>query len=110
MIRVSLIVAVVLVAAGCRSAEMREQQDPPPARVWAPPMHGVRDDLTRVEASAKYPLSDCVVSGKPLDSMGGPVAYEDYGGNEVQFCCVDCAWEYVKRPSAYRGRLPRRGS
>lgn len=111
MFRLLVTVAIVVVAgAGCRSAGMRESPQDLPSRIWAPPMHGVRDDLTKVDASASYPLQTCVVSGRPLDSMGGPVAYEDYGGNELQFCCVDCAWEYVKRPAAYRARLSRRGS
>lgn len=54
--------------------------------------------------SADYPLTTCVVSGQPLDSMNGPVVY-DYGGIEVQFCCDNCIDDFKATPRAFLDQI-----
>ena len=53
--------------------------------------------------SAKaYPLSTCLASGEPLGKS--PVA-RVYNGQEVKFCCADCAKEFDKNPSKLMVKL-----
>lgn len=51
-----------------------------------------------------YPLTTCVVSGKNLDSMGGPYAM-DHKGQEVRFCCEYCKPKFEKDPAAYLNKI-----
>jgi YHS domain-containing protein len=48
----------------------------------------------------KYPLTTCVVSGEPLDSMGGPMIFE-YKGTEVRLCCKSCKKKFDKNPNSF---------
>lgn len=47
-----------------------------------------------------YPLTTCVVSDEPLDSMGNAVIFS-YEGREVRFCCKDCKKDFLKDPEKY---------
>ena len=60
--------------------------------------------LTKIEPSADYPLTTCVVSDEPLDAMGGPIAFT-YEGEEVQFCCKGCVDEFEDSPETYLAKV-----
>lgn len=60
--------------------------------------------LEETTPSADYPLTTCVVSGGPLDSMGGPIAFS-YGDEEVQFCCKGCIGKFEKSPETYLAKV-----
>ena len=47
-----------------------------------------------------YPLDTCVVTGKALDSMGGPLDYL-HGTRLVRFCCKGCIKPFRKEPAKY---------
>jgi len=51
-----------------------------------------------------YPLKVCIVSGQPLDAMGGPkvIVHE---GQEVKFCCASCQPRFDKNPDKYLKKL-----
>lgn len=62
-------------------------------------------DSAVIEAQlAGYPLEECVVSGEPLDSMGGPLDYV-HEGKLVRVCCKDCIPEFKKDPTAYLTKI-----
>ena len=52
------------------------------------------------EKADTYPLTTCVVSDEPLNSMGDPVIF-NYEGREVRFCCKDCKKDFLKDPAKY---------
>ncbi len=57
--------------------------------------------LKKIEPSADYPLTTCVVSGEELGGdMGDAIAYE-YDGVEVQFCCAGCVKEFKASPDEF---------
>ena len=60
--------------------------------------------LTKIEPSADYPLTTCVVSGDSLDAMGGPMAFT-YEGQEVQFCCKGCIAEFKESPEEFLAKV-----
>lgn len=51
-------------------------------------------------AKEPYPLTTCVVSGQPLESMGGGIDY-DHEGTLVKFCCQGCIGMFQKDPAKY---------
>ncbi len=51
-----------------------------------------------------YPLTTCVVSGKKLDSMGGPFITH-YNGVEVRFCCEHCQPKFEKDPATFLKKI-----
>jgi Cu(I)/Ag(I) efflux system membrane fusion protein len=51
-----------------------------------------------------YPLDVCIVSGAPLDSMGGPVVHE-YKGRRILFCCEGCRPLFEADPEKYLKKL-----
>ena len=51
-----------------------------------------------------YPLTTCLVSGEPLDAMGGHVSVQ-HEGHEVRFCCKSCVKEFNKEPTKYLAML-----
>jgi len=51
-----------------------------------------------------YPLDVCVVSGQPLDAMGGPVVHE-YKGRRILFCCEGCRPLFDADPEKYLKKL-----
>lgn len=59
--------------------------------------------------AADYPLTTCVVSGKSLDSMGGPYVHvhqvEGQPDREVQFCCKGCLPRFNANPAAYLAKI-----
>lgn len=62
-------------------------------------------DGTATPAAVKpYPLKTCIVSGQPLDAMGGPeVLVKD--GQEVKFCCPKCIKTFNQDPAKYLAQL-----
>ena len=106
------VLLLVATAAGC-GGDGEEVQATTPATRRA---IDVKDQVERVSGTAKlvpkanpsadYPLDTCVVSGEPLDSMGGPVVY-DYGGVEVRFCCENCVKEFEAAPQAHLEKIER---
>jgi len=63
-----------------------------PALLWA--------EAKPAETAEPYPLSTCVVTGKPLDSMGGPYIHK-HEGAEVRFCCRGCLPRFNRDPAKY---------
>ncbi|MCH2112585.1 MAG: hypothetical protein MK213_06970 [Planctomycetes bacterium] len=55
-------------------------------------------------AAKAYPLSDCIVTGNELGSMGDPVALV-YQGQEVKFCCAPCVEEFEEDPEFFMKQL-----
>lgn len=55
-------------------------------------------------AKDSYPLTTCLVSGEPLDSMGGPVSIE-HEGTTVKFCCESCIDEFKETPEQFLPKL-----
>lgn len=51
-----------------------------------------------------YPMNDCVVSGKGLDSMGGAVNYV-WQNQLVRFCCAPCIKTFNKNPMQYMKKI-----
>ena len=66
--------------------------------------------LKKIQPSADYPLTTCVVSGEPLGGdMGAVIAYE-YDGQEVQFCCAGCVDEFKESPAEFVAKVREAGS
>ncbi len=60
--------------------------------------------LTKIEPSADYPLTACVVSGDALDAMDERLAFK-YGDEEVQFCCEGCIDEFKENPESFMQKV-----
>ncbi len=57
-----------------------------------------------VENVPPYPLKTCVVSGKSLEAMGGPVTI-NHKGKTVKFCCKPCIKKFKADPDKYLKKL-----
>lgn len=66
--------------------------------------HNADDADEPMARASDYPLDECVVTGLPLDSMGGPVSYE-HEGREVLFCCGACEPTFKSDPQRYMSKL-----
>ncbi len=56
-------------------------------------------------SSAKlYPLDTCLVSGEKIGEMGKPfeIVHE---GQQIKFCCKNCAPKFAKDPAKYLSKL-----
>ncbi|MCB1207506.1 MAG: hypothetical protein KDN18_24860 [Verrucomicrobiae bacterium] len=51
-----------------------------------------------------YPLTNCVVSGEALGSMGDPVVLT-HEGREVRLCCDSCIPKFNADPAKYLEKL-----
>ncbi len=51
-----------------------------------------------------YPLDVCVVSGKPLGSMGEPFSFV-HEGQEIKLCCEPCLAAFKKDPAKHLAKL-----
>lgn len=51
-----------------------------------------------------YPLVTCVVTGKRLDSMGEPYAFQ-HEGTKVYFCCEGCKDDFVADPKKFLAKI-----
>ncbi len=60
--------------------------------------------LGSCEKEKAYALDTCVVSGKPLGSMGKPVSFT-HEGTEVRICCKSCRKEFDAHPAKYMAKL-----
>ncbi|MEI6715354.1 MAG: hypothetical protein WCO60_16480 [Verrucomicrobiota bacterium] len=58
-------------------------------------------------ASVKpYTLTDCVVTGNELGSMG-KVVIREYEGHEIKLCCKPCIKKFENDPAKYLSKLPK---
>lgn len=57
------------------------------------------DEAVVAQQAGSYPLTTCVVSGKPLGEMGEPFDYV-VAGRLVRLCCGGCVEELLKNPVA----------
>lgn len=73
-----------------------------PAKIEAEPAQYAEklDAAIVAQQQANYPLTKCVVSGKALDSMGGPKSIV-LDGKLVQLCCGNC----TKRATARKAEI-----
>jgi hypothetical protein len=55
-------------------------------------------------AAKPYPLDTCLVSGEKLGEMGKPfeIVHE---GQQIKFCCKNCAPKFAKDPAKYLSKL-----
>ena len=60
----------------------------------------VHTKLPLVEPSDDFPLTTCVVSGKPLRPLPDRVTVV-VDGTEVQFCCEVCIEKFERDPEKY---------
>ena len=51
-----------------------------------------------------YPLDTCVVTGKKLDSMGEPYAFQ-HEGTKVYFCCEGCKEDFNADPKKFLAKI-----
>ena len=47
-----------------------------------------------------YPLTTCIVTDEPLDSMGDPVVFT-YKDREIKVCCSPCKTDFLAEPEKY---------
>ena len=59
---------------------------------------------TMAPAANSYPLSNCVVSGEALGSMGQPIIIH-HEGAEVRLCCKGCVKKFNADPIKYLEKL-----
>jgi len=52
----------------------------------------------------EYPLTVCVITNRPLDSMGGEVSIV-HEGTEVKFCCQGCVGAFRRNPEPHLARI-----
>lgn len=59
---------------------------------------------TAPSAAKPYPLDTCLVSGEKLGEMGKPfeIVHE---GQQIKFCCKNCAPKFAKDPTKYLSKL-----
>lgn len=57
-----------------------------------------------VNATEKYPINFCLISGEELGSMGEPVVVK-HDGRSVKLCCAACIDSFREDPDAYLVRL-----
>jgi YHS domain-containing protein len=65
---------------------------------------GAVDNAIAEQQRASYPLTTCIVSGEPLDSMGAPVEHV-YRNRLVRLCCNGCIEKFDSDPAAYLEKL-----
>lgn len=64
----------------------------------------ILDKAVIEKQAASYPLETCVISGQPLDSMGGPV--EMVVANQlVKLCCAGCKKQVNTNPSGTLAKI-----
>jgi hypothetical protein len=60
-------------------------------------------DAALIEAQKKtYPLTTCLISGKPIEGAGVDVLY---GTRLTRFCCPKCPEAFSKEPAKYLAQL-----
>lgn len=82
---VSVAAAMALAAAGCRSYDDHHHD------------HGSGSGAVKAYTSTK-----CLASGEPL---GDKPVRRVANGQEVKFCCEDCAKEFDKNPSKFLSKM-----
>ncbi len=76
-----------------------------PRLIAAPGQYMAKLDAAYAEQQrADYQLETCVVSGMPLDSMGGPVELVA-GDTLVRFCCDSCFPKFRANPAKFLATL-----
>jgi membrane fusion protein, copper/silver efflux system len=89
---------------GRPSMMARAEQLSPPEDTQEPPVLTPIPDADISALREDYPLDVCIVSGLPLDSMGGPLAYE-YRGRLILLCCPACVPLFEADPEKYLKKL-----
>lgn len=74
------------------------------AHTQEPPAGAAMPDADAAILLEDYPLDVCIVSGSPLDAMGGPVVHE-YKGRRILFCCEGCRPLFEADPEKYLKKL-----
>jgi YHS domain-containing protein len=62
------------------------------------------DKAVAEKQKADYPLSTCVVSGQPLDAMGGPINVV-IANQLVQLCCKGCVSKVEQDPAGILAKV-----
>lgn len=94
---IDLVVEGKLVRLCCKGCAKPVRKDP--AKFVA------KVDEAVVAAQAKsYPLKKCLISGEPVDSMGGPLNLV-HGTRLVQLCCKGCKKAFEKDPAKHMVRV-----
>ena len=65
---------------------------------------GDKESTANSAPADNYPIDVCVVSGKPLGSMGLPHVI-DYKGTTVKFCCDGCLPKFNSDPEKFLAKL-----
>lgn len=60
--------------------------------------------VKKVKNLKPYPLSICIVSGMPLDSIEEPVVI-NHEGQEIKFCCAGCGPKFIKKEALYLAKI-----
>ncbi len=77
---ICLLLAVLVVAGGCKKSEKR----------------------TSTQASIQTEQTVCPITGKPINKD----VYTEYEGKKVYFCCPACKSKFEKNPEKYVSKLP----
>lgn len=64
----------------------------------------ILDKAVVAQQAANYPLTTCVISGQPLDSMGGVVSMV-VGNQLVQLCCAGCKGKVEADPAGTLAKI-----
>jgi YHS domain-containing protein len=74
------------------------------ALIFTPILAAADNEAPAKKAAKPYPLTTCLVSGEDLGEMGEPYVV-DHEGQEIKFCCKDCAKSFNKDPDKYLKKL-----
>ena len=74
------------------------------AETAATPPAAATSPATAPSTAKPYPLDTCLVSGEKLGEMGKPfeIVHE---GQQIKFCCKNCAPKFAKDPAKYLSKL-----
>lgn len=94
----SILLSALLLAA-CNSNTEAPSTDTPEVPQTADASVSPERDITQA-----YPLDTCVISGRKLDSMGGPYIHT-HEGTEVRFCCDGCLPAFNRDPEKHLQKI-----
>ncbi|MFM8364873.1 MAG: hypothetical protein ACKOAS_06940 [Verrucomicrobiota bacterium] len=70
------------------------------AAIWAVCL----STLAFAEEPKPYPLTTCIVSDEPIDSMGKGISIM-HEGQEIKLCCRECKGEFKADPDKFLKKL-----
>ena len=97
ILAVTLLLAALMLPAGCTKAEPESRINPIPERVGDVPQPVAPAPAVGPEIAQKF----CPVMGQPID----PDIYVDRDGRRVYFCCQACVATFKKDPETYLKKL-----